>query len=836
MMNKVLIGLIGAAGTMLIASCADTFNPGGDSDRQGRLFPSVNLDKSVVTSKSTPKAPASRAAEAVTADQMKIRLVRDAGGYEKTWDSLADFPTDELFPVGEYTFSAFYGSEEEQGFNKPYYYGECAVTVEENKAAQVQLTAQLANSMLTIAYSEAFAAYFTDYKTTVTTALGSLEYAADATEPVYLPAGEVAFAIAVTKPSGTKATLTPNAITLLPRHHYTVKFDVNNGNVETPVLEITWDEMLDQETVNIDLSDDIINAPKPSLTAEGFPVESFIAGNAPAGARTITIVAHGGLSSIVMKTTSPSLREQGWPEEMDLLAGDAAANSVTASLGLATRGLNKPGKMAQVILTDVLNKINYVKEVSNTTEFTFVARDKYNKESEPLTVSVDIEELILKLSNPSAIVKGQTDFSFNLAYNGGDPEKAVTIQQSNTRGTWDNIPATFTAVSRTVGNYLVEVTVDGDKDVKLRAVLTADESKASNELAVTHAESLHALSIDDRNSFAHSAKITLIDNPNYAGAAAAASRRIRKSPADMAAKAQLQVSTDGKTFSNAANATLNGTTWTVSGLDANTTYYFRAIVDGITCVTQTAKTEAELSFENNSFETWSSTPGGTDYWWVSYVGGSQWSTLNQLTTSQGGGSTTGTGNNRNGCAYNAISGTVETTDAHSGTNAALIRTTGWGRGNTASANPFGGGMGTCNNVTAGELYLGSFNTSSLSPEYGTAFTSRPATVSFWYKYSKKASDDYGYVELTLYAANGAEIYKDSKRLTASEYTRETFTFSYPALAEKAARMSLIFRSSGHTDLNDKKNTTWLTPPPAWNMTDGKYIGSQLYVDDVELSY
>ncbi len=80
MMNKVLIGLIGAAGTMLIASCADTFNPGGDSDRQGRLFPSVNLDKSVVTSKSTPKAPASRAAEAVSADQMKIRLVRDAGG------------------------------------------------------------------------------------------------------------------------------------------------------------------------------------------------------------------------------------------------------------------------------------------------------------------------------------------------------------------------------------------------------------------------------------------------------------------------------------------------------------------------------------------------------------------------------------------------------------------------------------------------------------------------------------------------------------------------------------------------------------------------------------
>lgn len=824
MMNKVLIGLIGAAGTMLIASCADTFNPGGDSDRQGRLFPSVNLDKSVVTSKSTPKAPASRAAEAVSADQMKIRLVRDAGGYEKTWDSLADFPTDELFPVGEYTFSAFYGSEEEQGFNKPYYYGECSVTVEENKAAQVQLTAQLANSMLTIAYSEAFAAYFTDYKTTLTTALGALEYAADATEPVYLPAGEVQFAIAVTKPSGTKATLTPSPITLLPRHHYTVKFDVNNGNVETPVLEITWDEMLDQEVVEIDLSDDIINAPKPTIASEGFPVESFIAGNAPAGARSVTVVAHGGISSIVMTTSSPSLREQGWPAEMDLLAGDAAANAATAALGLATRGLSKPGKMAQVILTGVLNNINYVEGGNNTTEFTFVARDKYNKESEPLTVSVDIEKLILELSNPAAIVKGQTDFSFNLAYNGGDPEKAVTIQQSNTRGTWDNIPATFTAVSRTVGNYLVEVTVDGEMDVKLRAV--AADGTVSNEMDVTHAESLHALSINDRNSFAHSTKVTLIDNPNYAGAVAVASRRIRKSAADMAAKAQLQVSTDGKTFSNAANATLNGTTWTVSGLDANKTYYFRAIVDGIACATQTAKTEAALQIENGNFDQeWTTSASGK--YWSRVHPAANWDTMNEQTTSQQ--------NALDGTTYSyvCISGTIQTNDSHTG-NAALIRTVGWGSGNTAAVFS---GMGTCKHVNAGELYLGSFAGIDQTPDYGIPFTSRPASVSFWYKYVPKASDDYGYAEITLYDAEGNPIDKSySLRLTNTEYTRETITFNYPDLCAKAAKCSIIFRSSGYTDLESKKNTTWLTPPPPRNLGTGTYMGSQLYVDDVELSY
>lgn len=817
MMNKVLIGLIGAAGTMLIASCADTFNPGGDSDRQGRLFPSVNLDKSVVTSKSTPKSPASRAAEAVTADQMKIRLVRDAGGYEKTWDSLADFPTDELFPVGEYTFSAFYGSEEEQGFNKPYYYGECAVTVEENKAAQVQLTAQLANSMLTIAYSEAFAAYFTDYKTTLTTALGSLEYAADATEPVYLPAEEVSFAIAVTKPSGTKATLTPNSVTLKPRHHYTVKFDVNNGNVETPVLEITWDEMLDQETVNIDLSDDIINAPKPTLTAEGFPVESFIAGNAPAGARSVTVVAHGGLSSIVMKTSSPSLREQGWPAEMDLLAGDAAANTATAALGLATRGLSKPGKMAQVILTDVLNNINYVEGGNNTTEFTFVARDKYNKESEPLTVSVDIEKLILELSNPSAIVKGQTDFSFNLAYNGGDPAKSVTIQQSNTRGTWDNIPAKYTAVSRATGNYLVEVTVDGERDVQIRAV-AADGTVVSAPLNVVHAESLHALSIDDRNSFAHSAKVTLIDNPNYAGAVVAASRRIRKSAADMAAKAQLQVSTDGKTFSNAANATLNGTTWTVSGLDANTTYYFRAIVDGIPCIAQTARTEEILGIENSGLEDWTSekkTSGLADV--TVWSLGGNWGTLNPLTT----------GFLSSESSYSAISSTAKEEAGRNGA-CANIRSVGFDvKRNTAGTND-------AKQFSQGELFLGTYNG---SPQYGIAFASRPSAIKFWYKYTPSNSADKGYAEITVYDAGGNVVATASKALDANadSFRQETVSLTYGDSAEKAAKLSVIFRSTnaGTTYLNKNdipKHTGFL------GVLNGYYTGSALYVDDVELSY
>lgn len=820
MMNKVLIGLIGAAGAMLVASCADTFNPGGDSDRQGRIFPQVDLDNSVVTSKSAKKAPASRAADAVTADQMKIRLVRNAGGYDKTWESLAEFPANETYPVGAYTFSASYGSAEEQGYGKPYYYGESEITVEENRTSQVQVVAQLANSMLTITYTDAFKAYFSDYKTTLTTTLGDIVY--DQEAPVYLPEGEVAFAIEVTKPTGSKVTLNPGGITTKARHHYFVEFDLNNGNVESPVLNITWDELLNIEPVIIDLSDDLINAPAPTMTSEGFPVESFIAGNAPEGNRTVTVVAHGGISSIVMTTTSASLLAQGWPSEMDLLANDAAANAATAALGLSARGVSKAGeKFALVNLTNVLNNIKYVEGADNKTEFTFVAKDKYNKTSEPMTVSVEIEKLVIELSNPSAIVKGQTDFSCNLAYNGGNPEQTVTMQVMNDRGTWSPIDAKFTAVSRTVGNYLVEVTVDADRDTKLRAV-TADGS-VSAELPVVHAEAPHALSIDDRNSFAHSTKVTLIDNPNYAGAAAAASRRIRKSPADWAANATLQISTDGKFFSNAANAALNGTTWTVTGLDANKTYYFRAIVDGLPCQPATANTEEELGIANSNLDgAWTTSASGK-YWTLVHPA-SPWETINAKTTSSRNG-TDGTT-----YSYVAISGTIETGDAHSG-KAALIRTVGYGSGSAAT-----GTASAAKHIAAGELYLGQYNTDTASPEYGIPFASRPAKISFWYKYAKKASEDYGYAEVTIYDAENNAIYTETKQLTASSYTNEVFSLNYPDFCAKAAKISIVFKSSGHTDLESKKNNTWITPPKFGNLSTGTFLGSQLYIDDIELAY
>jgi len=248
-------------------------------------------------------------------------------------------------------------------------------------------------------------------------------------------------------------------------------------------------------------------------------------------------------------------------------------------------------------------------------------------------------------------------------------------------------------------------------------------------------------------------------------------------------------------------------------------------------------TEEERQLPNAGFEDWYYTrPSGVKYWEVYYPckeGETPvWGTINQLTTSEGGDSPLGVGDKRNGCRYNANSGTIKI-NGHNG-SAALIRTVGWGKGNTAVA--WGDGMGICKNLSPGELYLGTYDVPTHSPSYsGYAFTSRPSAISFAYKYQPKNSSDWGVAEIEIKDNEDQTLAKKEEKLySQSSYVVKEIRLDY-SLASKAAKIYMKFKSSGNSECWEI-NSTNLTPPPAMNLSDGEYVGSQLYIDDVELIY
>lgn len=843
--NKLLTWATVAAGFMtILSSCGDTFDPSSTSERQGRILVSVGLDKEVAAPQAMSKASATDA-DVIDVSDLKLRLSSVDGEYTQTWNSVDEMPVSAEYPVGGYKLEAFYGEENAEGFNKPYYYGSQALTVLENRSTPVSLTASLANSMVTVVYTDAVKDYFASISGEVESSTGlKTVYAVDETRPVYVKPGSTTVSVDVTKQSGVSAKLSPVTFNAEPRHHYTVTFDVNGGETGKGTLTVTFNSDLDTKEEIIDLSDEILTAPAPTISVSGFQSAetlTFVEGSNGENLRA-TIVAQAGLGTVVMTTSSASLLGKGWPAEVDFAAADAATLAKLRELGLQFHGLE--GTLTQIALLDfsnVVSHIAYMEGGDNITEINFVAKDKITKASEPASFKVEIEKLSMEVVNVETLEPDQTELTVDVSYNGNDFEQSVGFQVRNERNTWENVaPVSVTPLSRAASVYRVVLPVAADGNVVFRVVrgemMTEEKTVTRNVLGAV---------INDNDVFATHAALVLTDE----GAVAEGT--------------QLLLSTDGVTFAP-ATATASGNTLVFSGLNPGTSYVAKVEKDGMRSKKLPFTTEAATQLPNAGFDEWASEQKG-DYQYLWTITNSSWATLNPLTLSNNG-SGSGNGLNTGGCAYKATSGTIPAngrstqstagggfwgtekhSDGHtegnatlhsdkqrSGANAALVRTVGWGSGNAAASN--NSGFGTCQNTTAGELYLGVCQDNS--PVYGYAFASRPSSLSFYYRYEvvSAGNGDFGTAEISVLDKDGNVIATADKVLgEQSAYTQVEMPLTYTS-KEKAAQIRVIFRSSGFDGAISNKNTTFWHKPGSKNTSGGEFVGSELYIDDVVLNY
>lgn len=800
---KLIYGVLSSA--LLIAagsSCSDDYNPGGGTS--GKINPQLDLDVNAITSRSTS---AGRDASPVSVNDLKLRLSSTDGSFVKEWNSIADFDNNELFKVGTYTLEAIYGDVEDEGFEKPYYYASTQLTVKENKVTQVSMNAQLTNSMVSIATTEAFRSYFTNYSFQAHAEGGDyVNFTSTETRPGYLRPGKVTVTADVTKPNGLSATLEAAVFVAEPKHHYTVTVDVNNGQAGDAQLVITYDDMLSQEDVYIDLSDEILSAPAPAVIAQGFEAgttATVIEGSSDAAAPAFFINAEGGIKSVVLSTKSTSLIEQGWYNEIDLAAATPAQQSKLKSLGLDVKGLfGNIGQMAQIDLSGVLSHIRYLEGSDNVSEFTVVAKDNYSKVSDPLTFSVKVEPIVIGLSEDVTPSVGASTMTVALTYNGTDVARNVKIQYKNLRGTWSD--ATITKVTEVSDyNYIVEI--DGipadDTTVTLRAVAAG---KASDE--VTIAKGGFTIASTANDMFATRARIV----PAYFDDELEAA----------ASSVKYEISEDGSNFT-AVSHTMesDGSAW-LTGLPSGKNLTVKATINGKIAKTEIT-TEAAAQLPNSDMEGWWREHGGSNWdFYYAYAEGTQqvWDTMNEETTSSEG----------VGAAYTTTSGTKPAT-GHNG-QCAVVRTVGWGAGNTA-----GGGLSVVNNVSAGQLYLGKFSGVGQTPDYGYKFNSRPSSVTFYAKYAAQKSDDFGVAEARILDAGGNVLASTSIQIGTdkSDWTQFSLPLSYSANAEKAALIVIIFKSTGHSS---GATRSYLKLPGFAANAKTESVGGQLYIDDINLTY
>ncbi|MDE6757291.1 MAG: PCMD domain-containing protein, partial [Muribaculaceae bacterium] len=397
---------------------------------------------------------------------------------------------------------------------------------------------------------------------------------------------------------------------------------------------------------------------------------------------------------------------------------------------------------------------------------------------------------------------GMTSMSVILNYNGTAGAKNVKLHYKHIRGTW-TAPDITKVTATSDNNYLVEI--DGlpanDATVTLRAV--AGE-KASDEITI--AKGGFTIESSPNDIFATRARIV----PTY----------FEEEIEAAASSVKYEISENGTDYT-AVNHTLadDGSAW-ISGLPAGKTLSVMATIGSKKAKVEiTTETAAQLP--NSDLEGWWREHGGSNWdFYYAYAEGTPqvWDTMNEETTSSVG----------VGAAYTTTSGTKPATGVNG--QCAVVRTVGWGAGNTA-----GGSLSKVNNVTAGQLYLGKFKSVGQEPDYGYGFNSRPSELTFQAKYEAAKSDDFGSAEVRVLDASGNILASNSVNIGTdkSAWTEISLSLSYSANAAKASTIVVIFKSTAHSSGASK---SYLKLPAFAANAKTESVGGQLYIDDIKLNY
>ena len=735
------------------------------------------------------------------------------------WATLADFRSDDELTLrpGNYTAVASYSDVENEGFELPYFEGNQSFTISKGKTTNVKVTCYLANAKLKIAYTDAFKEFFSSYSSEVTSSLNNIvKYEKLEERYGYFKPGELQVRTTFRKKQGSSQEVTVQAKTFFAeaRHAYILTLDVDAGS---SMVNISFsDDIPNQEPITIDVSDEALSAPAPYLKANGFGTEalSVVEGKSAESSQIYAYLnAAGGIAHCNLTTHSNTLIEQGWPESVDLANVPAEILEKMQGLGLKIVGLSdKKDKIAMIDFTNVIPFLEY-KEGDAEHLFTLNAVDILSKTNEePLTLKVNSLDNKFAITTGPTIAYGTTKVNVNMTLDGdplkvnywlkvGDSKQAITPKKINSDKEQHQLtfvlPESQTSVMQIEANYLR----------RMKSVESTVESP------------LYTLSLAYPGDVWNNKATLQVDKVVETGW-------------------DFQYSKKGNW--SAADYSLSGTEIYLKSLPSNEKLICRFVnrdKEGDIFGTSnllTIHTEKEMQLPNANMEEWSYETGTNDWWrkWFPWNSESSkgWNTINEKTTADGGGGIA------SAYAYIANSGTIQTADCYEGDYAALIRTIGWGKGTTAPGPFWDGSM---KRVDPGYLYLGEYSESPESTYIPYAFVSRPAALSFYYKYTpasgKQQSNDNFEIRVIVEHREGdnkivlADEYLKEGGIVA-EYTPKKIQLNYVDVHHQATHLYILFKSGTVTEYK------YFKVPSRMNLSDGEYIGSQLYIDNIKLEY
>lgn len=732
--------------------------------------------------------------------------------------------------VGNYTVFADLGNPEVEGFDQPYYSGSKDIHLDKGDNVDVDLECKLANSILKINYTENFKKYFSTYSSYVSTSKGNtVEYVQGETRGAYMASGEVTVYVKAKKMGANEATLNVGKYTLNPQYEYALTLDVDASNA---IMKVTFSENWEDESVIINVSDAALNANAPYMVGEG--VESgeeftIVEGVALNETLKVTINAEAEIASCLMTTTSDYLKGKGWSESVDLTSADESTMSVIKASGVVLKGFS--GSLSQMAYIDFTELVRTLPK-DNPVDIKLTVTDKLNKTSDVFSFNVEAQDCMFSVYptdeeapflgyeckvNVTLLDGDANNIKFALT-DGGAP---LSVQNVSEPVEVDGVKQYTVTLSRIDGQFFKEtfnisaeyLTYSSKIDIPVYFGLEMDniENDVWAKRATVHLynETVENITIQKKESDGNWVNVERILNEDG-----------RITAYDLSPDTKIALRAVKKSDNSKATNEIELKTWKVVSLPNGDMEYWTVGPDGMEGHGDANSIfGVATSYKHTPYRSWER--------WYPYTNiiDNHWDTLNEYTTSIGEESEKINATwNKRWTRYVANSGTIRTTGKDG--NGALIRTVGWGDGNTAA----GTSANVINNITPGELYLGTYNS---SPQYGITFDGLPDGLRFYYKYVTKNADRY-VLNIQMYSGNTLMIDQTlsaEEALPVNEWTEKYIPFVYLNKQNEPTTLSIVFKSGTSTSKDGIRVFA-----PFGNLTTGENIGSELYLDNIELIY
>lgn len=835
---------------MVLAGCSDD-NPWGGSDDKGGI--ALNLQSDGRLMRHGTRADDTQCPIVPDANAFGIRLTKSDNSFSKTWSNLEGFNRETEFTIGDYTIEATYGDLNEQGFERPFFKGCNEVHVSPGAVSTVNVTATLANAMVTMRYTDQFLANFSEYSASIQTPNHS--------EPVLFPKGEtrsafidptgdgnVELILTLKNADGKSVNVKPASFKAKPRCNYVITVNVT-GNVSKgdAVLSVEFSEDVVTDNIEISLGDELFNSPAPEVRATNFTSGTPVAlmeYDELSVSPQFDIYAFGGFKEVNFKVVNADgTYVPSFGSNINLVGADATTQAQLAEAGVKVSGLfRNPDKMAVVNVKEFLGNLPAGTYTIQVEAVDALGRISTPEASEPVELTANVARTEYTIVSSGAIDYMSKELSVVVNTNSEQLKNRIKFRVGNVDATVKSVTAggAAPAPKRTRADlpytytYVLEVPASMSEQVSVESIY----GKLKATVAVAVNGPVYDVDVDAFAKFA----VFSIETED------AAMKEYLTGNLDV--YNGNAVVTPGNITRDIANGFI-----TVKGLTSATTVNsFKLKIDGkfekavpqFITETETAVPNGDFSQNGEHIYFKDINTGGKfratlppDYQHKTTIDRYEpagWSTLNAFTAYTG--------------AANMNTWFV-VPSTYIDNNACVIRTVGYHHNGTSPAND-NFAFATYNrnapnelNKSVGELFLGSYSFNGTEfRQNGIEFNTRPAKLTFDYKYIA-INGEQAQVDVQVLDASNSVIVSQTMTLSASsDMVSKTVTIDKYPFNRKAAKLYVRFRS-----VKEGMDPT-INVPSGGDLNDGKTgnsdvdankykalaVGSVLTLDNVKVSY